>query len=113
MKKYTLDYQKNNTEALDERLRGLFGARYVGMGSSDAGVWFEFNDDGAADDLAVLQAELDAHDPEALSTRQLKARGRVTGLRVKMKAGQREDVLNEILDMLEDLQPGGRDANVD
>lgn len=112
MKIYTLDYKKNNTEALDERLRAVFGERYVGMGSSDAGVWFEFKDDGAADDLALLEAELDAHDPEALSTRQEKARRKpdIKALREKMKAGRRDEVLSDILDLLEELQPGGRDA---
>lgn len=109
-------YMPNNTEALHERLKQVFGERYLSMDSSDIGGLIIRMQDQQPGDNATIAAELNAHDPEAKTRRQIKAADKrdalkrlreldVNQLRDKVgKAAERDALLLAILDALEDLQ---------
>jgi len=108
-------YRKHNTEALHERLKVIFGERYLSMDSSDDGFVFRF-ETLQANDETTLNSELQAHRADLRTRRQEKAADRenaqrrlyaldIDDLRSKVgQAGQRDDLLLDILNVLEDMQ---------
>ena len=112
VRQYDWPYQPNNIETLDARLREVFGARYLAMGSSDEGLWFHFLDEKPSD-VETLAAELRAHDPRApgdAAERQLEkatVRARLKAVnfdQLRQSGRNQQEILDAVLNILEDVQ---------